>query len=163
MTTRARVKRPSLKAVRNQLAWMGGATKLEPKRKTGRQQESLVNDAIAEWLPLKPALMLGRNKRRVATPPGMSQPIMLGWLIEGSSDWIGYMATTITPSMVGKRIAVFTALESKRPDGGVVSKEQEGFLNALSDAGGICGVVRSVDDAQAVLDRWQARISGDER
>lgn len=158
-----RAKRPSQKAVRNQLAWMGGATQLEPTRKTGRQQESLTNDAIAEWLKLQPALMLGRNKRRLATPPGMSAPIMLGWLVEGSADWIGYYTTTITPQMVGRRVAVFVGLESKRPSGGVVSAEQEAFLNSLKDAGGIAAVVRSAEDAQAAVDRYVSYLQQDQR
>lgn len=144
-------KRPSQKSVRNALAFLAGETEMEPSVKRGRQKESLVNDAIAEWLALHPELLLGRNKRRLATPPGMTKPIMLGWLVDGSSDWIGYRSVLITPGHVGTRIAQFIALEAKRPDGGVASKEQEAFLQALKDAGGVAGIVTSAEDAERLV------------
>ncbi len=120
-------------------------------RKTGPQKEGLTNDAIAEWAALHPELLLGRNKRRLATPVGYHKPIMLGWLIDGSADWIGYRSFVITAGMVGRRIAQFVAIEAKRADGGVVSEEQEAFLNGVKDAGGVAGVARSAEDAEELL------------
>jgi hypothetical protein len=148
--------RPSQLAVANQIEWMSGGTNIRQTVKRGRQKEALVNDAIAAWAPLHPELVLGRNKRRLATPPGMKAPIMLGWLVDGSADWIGYRSIVVTPDMLGKRIAQFVAVEAKRPDGGVLSKEQEGFLNALKDAGGCCGVATCAQSAEAILSRWRA-------
>jgi hypothetical protein len=148
--------RPSQLRIRNQLAFAAGETVMEQSVKRGRQPEGLVNDAIAEWTALHPEMVLGRNKRRLATPPGMRAPIMLGWLVEGSADWIGYRSITITPEMVGKRIALFLAIEAKRPNGGVLSKEQEQFLNALKDAGGCCGVATCAETAESILTRWRA-------
>lgn len=142
--------RPSARAVRNQLVFLSGSVKMEEPVKRGRQKEGLTNDAIAEWRHLHPELLLGRNKRRLATPPGMSAPIMLGWLIDGSPDWIGYRSVLITPSMVGKRFAQFVGIESKSQDG-VVSAEQEAFLSGLKDAGGCCGVARDAQDAEELL------------
>lgn len=144
-------KRPSQMAVRNSLAWFGGATTLEVRKPRGRQKEGLTNDAIAEWLKLHPELVLGRNKRRLATPPGMKAPIMLGLLIDGSSDWIGYRSVVISPGMVGQRIAQFVAIEAKRAGGGVVSPEQETFLNDLKDAGGCCGVAHDAAQAEEII------------
>jgi hypothetical protein len=142
---------PSRREVRNQLEWLSGGTQMEAPKKRGRQPEGITNDAIAEWRHLHPELLLERNKRRLATPPGMKAPIELGWLCEGSADWIGYRSVVITPGMVGQRIAQFVAIEAKRADGGVVSKEQEAFLNALKDAGGVAGVARNAEDAEELL------------
>lgn len=143
--------RVPLYRIANQLTWMAGGTAITQRKPRGRQKEGLTNDAIAEWLKLRPELVMGRNKRRLATPPGMSKPIMLGWLVDGSSDWIGYRTVIITPGMVGQRIAQFVAIEAKRADGGVVSREQEGFLNALKDAGGCCGVAHDAEEAEEIV------------
>ncbi len=125
------------------------AKDIAPRALRGPQPEGETNKAIAKWAALHPELLLGRNKRRLATPPGMKAPIMLGWLIDGSADWIGYRSVLITPAMVGRRIAQFVAIEAKRPDGtGVVSDEQERFLNALKDAGGVAIVACSAEDCE---------------
>jgi hypothetical protein len=52
--------------------------------------------------------------------------------------------------MVGRQVAVFTSLEVKA-ERGRVSPEQRQWLEAVQAAGGIAGVVRSVEDAQALL------------
>lgn len=143
--------RPSGRSVRNQLAFLGGETVMEAPVKRGRQQEGLTNDAIAEWRHLHPDLVLERNKRRLAAPVGSQVPIMLGWGQDGASDWVGYRSLTITPAMVGKRIAQFVAIEAKRATGGVVSPAQETFLNAVKDAGGVAGVARNAEDAEGLL------------
>lgn len=142
--------RPSQRAVRNQLAFLNGETDIEQPVKRGRQKEGLTNDVIAEWLALHPELVLGRNKRRLATPPGMNKPIMLGLLLEHSSDWIGYQSVLVTPSMVGRCIAQFVAIEAKSKDG-VLSTGQENFLNAVKDAGGKAGVARNAEDCETIL------------
>lgn len=46
--------------------------------------------------------------------------------------------------------AVFTAVEVKS-DRGRVTPEQQNFIDAVRSAGGIAGVARSVEDAQALL------------
>lgn len=142
--------RPSQLRIRNQLAFAAGETVMEVSRKTGPQKERLTNDAIAAWSRLHPELVIGRNKRRLATPPGMSAPIMLGLLLDGSSDWIGYRSVVVTPAMVGQRLAQFVALEAKT-ETGVASAEQKAFISAVNHAGGVAGVVRSADDAEELL------------
>lgn len=68
----------------------------------------------------------------------------------GSSDLIGWRSITITPDMVGQKVAVFTALEVKAPGGThKVTVEQHHFIQAVETAGGIAGVARS--PAQALL------------
>lgn len=71
-------------------------------------------------------------------------------LVKGSSDLIGFRTITITPDMIGKSVAVFTAIEIKTGRG-IVSKEQLNFLTRVSLAGGIAGVVRSEEDAITLL------------
>jgi hypothetical protein len=62
-------------------------------------------------------------------------------LCKGSSDLIGWTEITITPDMVGKRIAVFTAVEVKTKTGRV-SDEQKRFIKNVNDAGGIAKIER---------------------
>ena len=68
----------------------------------------------------------------------------------GLADLGGWRSVDITPDMVGQRIAVYVALEVKLPRG-VVRAEQRAFLAAVQAAGGVAGVVRSIQDADMVL------------
>ena len=70
-------------------------------------------------------------------------------LCPGSSDLIGWRTVKITPEHVGKSMAVFLALEVKAP-GGRTTPEQINFIAAVRRAGGMAGVVRSVDEALGV-------------
>lgn len=69
----------------------------------------------------------------------------------GGSDCIGITSVLITPDMIGRRIGIFTAIEVKREIGGTVSEEQEAFLRVIEMFGGISGVVRSSEEARALL------------
>lgn len=71
-------------------------------------------------------------------------------LCVGSSDLIGLVPMTITPEMVGKKIAIFTAVEVKTPTGRL-TKEQADFLDAVKTAGGIAFVARSVEEAERFI------------
>lgn len=77
------------------------------------------------------------------------RPLHAG-LCAGSSDLIGWTVIEITPEMVGKRIAVFTAVECKSPSGRI-SVEQKNFINAVQSSSGIAGVARSVEDAYKIM------------
>jgi hypothetical protein len=74
------------------------------------------------------------------------RPVQFG-LCKGSADLIGWRTVTVTPDMVGQRIAVFTSIEVKTPTGRL-RPEQQQWLDAVQAAGGIAGVARSVEDAQ---------------
>ncbi len=63
----------------------------------------------------------------------------------GSSDLVGWLPLTVTPDMVGQRLAVFVAVEAKTASGRV-SPAQVAFLRAVNDAGGRGHVVRGVDE-----------------
>jgi hypothetical protein len=75
-------------------------------------------------------------------------PVRYG-LQPGSSDLIGWTIRTVTPEMVGQQVAVFTSIEVKTPTGRL-RPEQQQWLDAVQAAGGIAGVARSVEDAQAL-------------
>lgn len=77
------------------------------------------------------------------------RPVQFG-LAKGSADLIGWTTRTITPDMVGQQVAVFTSVEVKTATGRL-RPEQRVWLDAVQSAGGIAGVVRSVDDATALL------------
>lgn len=77
------------------------------------------------------------------------RPLRAG-LCNGSSDLIGWTKKTITPDMVGKDVAIFTAIEVKTARGRV-SKEQLTFINAVNNAGGIGGIAKSAEDAVELL------------
>lgn len=70
-------------------------------------------------------------------------------LCKGSSDLIGFKSITITPDMVGSKIAVFSAIEVK--DKGKATVEQTNFINVIKKAGGFAGVANSVKDAKKIL------------
>ena len=77
------------------------------------------------------------------------RPVQFG-LCKGSADLIGWRTVTVTPDMVGQRIAVFTSIEVKTPTGRL-GPEQQQWLDAVQAAGGIAGVARSVDDALRIV------------
>ena len=70
----------------------------------------------------------------------------------GGSDLIGWTCRTITPDMVGKRIAVFTAVEIKRP-GKKPTDPQKNFIKAVLEFGGLAGVATSKAEADQIVDR----------
>jgi hypothetical protein len=88
-----------------------------------------------------------RNGRPVAYGLGSEG----GRALPGTSDTIGLHSVTITPDMVGRQIAVFTAIEVK--DQGRLTPQQRAFLLNVHRMGGIAGCARSVDDARAILNR----------
>lgn len=90
----------------------------------------------------------GRNLRAVsqALRPGdvviRQGRLLHAGLCVGSSDLIGYRQVD--------GVAQFVALEVKSATGRA-TKEQGQFLNHITGAGGCAGIVRSVDDARALL------------
>jgi len=72
-------------------------------------------------------------------------------LATGSSDLIGWKTVTITPDLVGCKLAVFTAVEGKT--GKLkLTPEQAAFLAAVNKAGGIAIEARSIDDVASVFE-----------
>lgn len=72
-------------------------------------------------------------------------------LTPGSADLIGWQAVTVTPEMVGRKLAVFTSIEVKAHATGRLTPEQDNWRRVVSSAGGAAGVARSVAEAAAIL------------
>lgn len=71
-------------------------------------------------------------------------------LCNGASDLIGWTPVKVTPEMIGKTIAVFTAIECK--DGrNKPSEEQTTFIENVKRAGGLAGAAWNDDDAQRII------------
>lgn len=80
-----------------------------------------------------------------------ARPLKAG-LCEGSADLIGFKTVTITPDMVGKKVAVFHAWEVK--DGnGRLSPAQKHFLDHINCGGGFAVEIRSVAQAEQAIIR----------
>ena len=71
-------------------------------------------------------------------------------LAPGSADLVGWTTVTITPDMVGQRVAVFTSAEVKA-EKGRVRLDQENWRRVVAEAGGRAGIVRSVEGAVALV------------
>lgn len=78
-----------------------------------------------------------------------ARPLHAG-LIVGGSDLIGWTTIEITEADIGRRVALFTAIEVKDGDHPPTA-EQANFIRQVQAAGGIAGVARSVDDALALV------------
>src|SRR5260221_13322501 len=78
-----------------------------------------------------------------------ARPLHAG-LVKGGSVLIGWTKVLVTQSMVGRFLAVFTAIEVKA-EKGYVTPEQENFIDQVSKAGGRAAVARSEADALALI------------
>ena len=70
--------------------------------------------------------------------------------VEGMHDLIGWRSVEITKEWLGKRVAVFASLEVKTPTG-AVRPMQKVWNDNVTRAGGLSGIVRSVEEAKKVL------------
>lgn len=71
-------------------------------------------------------------------------------LCTGSSDLIGWHSVTVTPEMIGRKIAIFLAVEVKAGKTAVTGPQLD-FLRAVKESGGICMLVHDVETAEALL------------
>lgn len=94
-------------------------------------------------------LRLYRNQCGALPDPRTGRLVTFG-LARGSADLIGWRTVTVTPDMVGQRIAVFTSIEVKTPTGRL-TPAQQAWLGVVRGAGGIAGVARSVGDALKIV------------
>ena len=127
-----------------------------------KEETNLQNSIRKELTKKMPSVRLFRNNVGVGyrgtvvkeNPPVITlrnyYMIRFG-LAVGSSDLIGWKSIVVTPEMVGKKVAIFCSLEVKTDDG-VVDDEQINWIDQVRKAGGIAGVVRSVDDAVRLLE-----------
>lgn len=118
-----------------------------------RSDEAKVSADIALAFGRGPCRLLRNNvgmlPDRTGRPVAYGLGSMGGTVLRGPSDWIGWRTFTITPEMVGQRIAVFAAVESK--DLAKPTPEQLQFIANVQEAGGLAGVAHSVEEACAIL------------
>lgn len=76
------------------------------------------------------------------------RPLQAG-LCKGSSDLIGWRSVEVTPDMIGRRLALFLAIEVKGPKGRATD-EQRNFIDRVRLDGGLAGIARCVDDALGI-------------
>lgn len=96
---------------------------------------------------------VGKVIRRAEGQITLDQPRPLeAGLCTGSSDLIGWRSITITPDMVGKTVAVFTAVETKTRFGRL-SPDQANFLRVVHDAGGVA-IIATNDDHAFKVSAW---------
>lgn len=74
-------------------------------------------------------------------------------LCKGSSDLIGWTPVTITEDMVGKKLAVFTAVEVKLNKNGKYKATdlQKAFISAVRNNGGYAGVADCKQDLEEII------------
>lgn len=127
-------------------------TEIAPKRAYTKREgikEADVNTALREFFGSRTDLQIWRNNRGVATASN-GATVRYGVGPNGAADWIGYKIVKITPEMVGLRLAVFCAVEAKRPGGNVDPKQRQ-FVSAVVEDGGLAGIAESVEQAQEIL------------
>ena len=108
-------------------------------------QETDLQQRIRLALGTHPEARIFRNSVGSLPDPRTGRLVTFG-LARGSADLIGWRTITVTPDMVGARLAVFTSIEVKTPTGRL-TPQQRHWLDAVHQAGGIAGVARSVGDA----------------
>ena len=70
--------------------------------------------------------------------------------VPGLSDLVGLRSIIVTPEMVGRRFAVFVAIEVKSKSG-KPRPNQLNFIDVVAQLGGYAGIARSVDEARGIL------------
>jgi len=112
-------------------------------------KESNIQNQIRLALSSVGAVMFRNNVGQTTTDDG--RVIRYGVCNPGGADLIGWKPVVITEKMVGSTLAVFCAVEVKRP-GGKVSESQQRFLDAVNRAGGMAGVARSPEEALKITE-----------
>lgn len=95
---------------------------------------------LGPWKKLADGSVLITKPRRVRY--GVGNP--------GGGDLIGWKRVTITPDMVGQRIAQFVSIELKGPNG-TEHPEQLQWAAAVESMGGISGFAYSEADIKRIL------------
>ena len=98
----------------------------------------------------KPGVRIWRNNCG-ALKDADGRLIRFGVANPGGSDLIGWRSVTVTPDMVGQKIAVFLAIEVKG-EHGRATEAQKNFIARVRADGGLAGVARSIDDALGIIE-----------
>jgi hypothetical protein len=97
------------------------------------------------------AVLFRNNRGKFRTLDG-KRIVQAGLSVNGSSDLIGWHSVTVTPEMVGNRVALFLAVEVKT-EKGVISPEQQRFIDNVNAAGGIGFIAKNDFNLDSLLNR----------
>ena len=111
--------------------------------------ETTLQQQIRLAIGTRPEARIFRNQVGSLPDPRTGRLVTFG-LAKGSADLIGWRTITVTPAMVGTRLAIFTSIEVKTPTGRV-RPEQQAWLQAVQQAGGIAIVARTVSEALRIV------------
>ena len=89
-----------------------------------------------------------------ARPVALGLALTSGDTVPGLSDLAGWTDVVITPEMLGRRIPVFTAIETKESGGGRRRENQINFVQQVQKAGGIAGFAASEQQANEIIEAW---------
>lgn len=85
--------------------------------------------------------------------------VRAGLEANGASDLIGFVPIIITPEMVGRKVAVFLALECKNESWKKPNKEhelvQQHFIEFVKENGGIASFINDKKDVDKILDLYK--------
>lgn len=84
------------------------------------------------------------------------RPLRAG-LCKGSPDLVGWTTIEILPEMVGKKVAIFTAIEAKT-ESTITSKEQKNFIKQVKKNGGIAGVFYNPTESKDIITEWKNQL-----
>jgi hypothetical protein len=108
-------------------------------------QETTIQQRIRLALGTLPDVRLWRNNSGKLPDPRTGRWVQFGVASPGGSDLIGYRSITITPDMVGQKVAVFAAIEVKTATGKATPAQQH-FIDHIRQAGGIAAIIRSAEE-----------------
>lgn len=69
----------------------------------------------------------------------------------GSGDLIGMKQITITPDMIGKKVAAFLSVETKSETAPINYEDQINWAKQLKSFGALAGFARSIEDALEII------------
>jgi len=106
-----------------------------------------------------------KDERRVVLYPGdivIRKARPFHGMQAGTSDLIGWTTIQITPDMVGKPAAIYTAAEVKT-SGTRTTKPQAAYVRTVNEAGGIGVIARKLDDLLVAVSKYKNRGADETR
>ena len=112
--------------------------------------ETAIQRRIRLALGKLPWVRMFRNNVGKLPDPRTGRWVDFGVGGKGGGDLLGWRTITVTPEMVGQRVAQFVSLEVKTATGRV-RPEQENWRRVVEQCGGLAAVVRSEEDALRIM------------